>query len=62
MAQLANSYTLVLRPNNAGVVPRLLWRTQKDGVAVEYTSEPAQSAWQRFEANVLSRLPMDREL
>jgi cardiolipin synthase C len=62
MVQLANSYTLALRPNNAGAVPRLLWRTQKDGVAVEYTSEPAQSAWQRFEANVLSRLPMDREL
>jgi hypothetical protein len=29
---------------------------------VEYTSEPVRSGWQRFEADILSQLPLDREL
>jgi putative cardiolipin synthase len=62
MAQPVNSYMLVLRPNDAGSAPSVVWRTQEDGKAVEYITEPARSDWQRTKANMLSVLPLDREL
>ena len=62
MVQPVNSYMLVLRPNESGGKPGLVWRTQEDGKAVEYDREPARSDWQRFKVNVLSLLPMDKEL
>ena len=62
MVQPANSYMLVLRQNDAGRPPSLMWRTQENGKAVEYDTEPARSDWQRFEVNGLSLLPLDREL
>jgi putative cardiolipin synthase len=62
MVQPANSYILAIRPGEAGGSRGLMWRTQEDAKVVEYTSEPARSGWQRFEANVLSHLPLDREL
>jgi putative cardiolipin synthase len=62
MVQPANSYKLVLRPNNAGRAPSMMWQTQEGGNAVEYDTEPARSDWQRFEVNVLSLLPLDKEL
>ncbi|MGA7178493.1 MAG: phospholipase D-like domain-containing protein, partial [Thiobacillaceae bacterium] len=62
MVQPANAYSLALRPSAAGGAPALVWRTQKDGKAVEYDTEPARSNWQRFEVNILSLLPLDREL
>ena len=62
MVQPVNSYMLVLRPNESGGRPGLVWRTQEDGKAVEYDTEPARSDWQRLKVNVLSLLPMDKEL
>ncbi len=62
MVQPANSYTLALRPNDAGKAPSLVWRTQENGKAVEYDTEPARSDWQRIKANSLSLLPLDKEL
>ncbi|MDD5177203.1 MAG: phospholipase D family protein [Sterolibacterium sp.] len=62
MVQPANSYMLALRPNDAGGSPSLVWCTQEDAKAVEYDTEPARSDWQRFKANVLTLLPMDKEL
>jgi putative cardiolipin synthase len=62
MAQPVNSYLLALRPNGTGRTPGLVWRTQEDGKAVEYDTEPARSAWQRTKVNILSLLPMDEEL
>lgn len=62
MVQPANSYMLALRPNDAGGSPKLVWHTQEDGKAVEYETEPARSGWQRIEVNILSLLPLDREL
>jgi putative cardiolipin synthase len=62
MAQPENSYALALRPVSAGSTPGLVWRTQEDGKAVEYTREPARSRWQRVEVEVLSLLPLDAEL
>ena len=58
----ANSYMLALRPNDAGRSPSLVWRTQENAKAVEYDAEPARSDWQRVKVNVLSLLPLDKEL
>jgi putative cardiolipin synthase len=62
MVQPVNSYGLALRPNDAGGAPSLVWLTQEDGNAVEYDIEPARSEWQRFKVNILSMLPLDKEL
>lgn len=62
MVQPVNSYMLALRPNDAGRAPRLVWRTQEDAKAVVYETEPARSDQQRFKANILSLLPLDKEL
>jgi cardiolipin synthase C len=62
MVQTVNSYVLALRATDAGGAPGLLWRTREDVKLVEYYIEPARSDWQRFEANVLSHLPLDDEL
>jgi putative cardiolipin synthase len=62
MVQPVNSYQLALRPNVAGGAPDLVWRTQEGGRVIEYDTEPARSSWQRFKANILSLLPLDREL
>ncbi len=57
-----NSYRLALRPNDADRSLGLLWHTEENGRAVEYTMEPARSDWQRIKANALSLLPLDKEL
>jgi putative cardiolipin synthase len=62
MVQPANSYRLALRPNPAGGAPGLVWLTQEDGKAVEYDVEPARSDWARIKVNILSLLPVDKEL
>ena len=43
-------------------VPHLVWDSQENGNAVEYTREPARGEWQRLEQNLLSWLPIGREL
>jgi putative cardiolipin synthase len=62
MVQPVNSYVLALRPNDAGGAPRLVWRTQEEGKAIEYDTEPARSDQQRINVNILSLLPLDKEL
>jgi putative cardiolipin synthase len=62
MVQPVNAYKLILRPNQAGGAPSLVWHTQKDGQVAEYDTEPARSDWQRVKANILSLLPVDDEL
>lgn len=62
MVQPVNSYSLVLHQNETGGRPRLVWRTQEGAEAVEYTTEPARTEWQRFRVKVLSLLPLDGEL
>ena len=62
MVQPANAYELALRPNDERGSPSLVWRTQEDGKAVEYDTEPARSDWQRFKVDILSLLPLDSEL
>ena len=62
MVQPVNSYKLALRPSKTGGAPDLVWQTQEDRKAVEYDTEPARSDWQRIKVNVLSPLPLDKEL
>jgi putative cardiolipin synthase len=62
MARPENSYIPGLTAASSGRTPRLVWRTQENGNAVEYSREPARSAWQRSELKFFSLLPLDREL
>jgi putative cardiolipin synthase len=62
MVQPANSYMPVLRPNDGERSPSVMWRTREGGKDMEYCAEPARSAWQRIEANILSKMPLDQEL
>jgi len=62
MVHPANAYALELRSDPAGGPPSLVWHTQEDGKSVEYDVEPARSDWQRIKVNVLTLLPMDKEL
>ena len=62
MVSPPNSYELALLSRDGGRSPRLVWRTQEDGKAVEYDREPARSNWQRLEVDFLTLLPLDDEL
>jgi putative cardiolipin synthase len=62
MVSPPNSYELMLLPRAGGESPSLVWRTEEDGVAVEYDREPARSIWQRLTVEFLSLLPLDEEL
>ncbi|MES2406360.1 MAG: phospholipase D family protein [Pseudomonadota bacterium] len=61
MVEPANAYELILRRNSAGD-SSLVWKTQEQGKMVEYTTEPARSDWQRMKVNIMSLLPLDKEL
>jgi len=62
MAQPANSYAPALRAGSAAGAPRLVWRTEEGARAVEYDKEPARDESQRANAQLLSLLPLDKEL
>jgi putative cardiolipin synthase len=62
MVRPENVYSLAWREATASLPAHLVWDTQEDGKAVEYTQEPARSSGQRFDQKVLSWLPFDREL
>jgi putative cardiolipin synthase len=62
MVQPENAYSVVLRPDAEGPGQHLAWRTRQDGVDAELTVEPEREWFQRSRANLLSRLPIDREL
>jgi putative cardiolipin synthase len=62
MVSPPNSYAVTLLSRDTGQPPRLVWRTEEDGKAVEYDTEPARTEQQRFKAKVLSLLPLDKEL
>jgi len=62
MVQPINSYMLELHTNDGGRSPSILWRTQEDTKTIEYDTEPARSNWQRVKVNILTLLPMDKEL
>jgi putative cardiolipin synthase len=61
MVQPANAYALAWRTLGTGS-PQLVWDSQENDNAVEYTREPARSEWQRLEQSLLSWLPIAGEL
>jgi len=61
MVQPANAYALAWRTLGSGS-SQLVWDSQINGDAIEYTREPARSGWQRLEQNLLSWLPIGPEL
>jgi putative cardiolipin synthase len=61
MVQPANAYALAWRTLGSGS-SQLVWDSQINGDAVEYTREPARSEWQRLEQSLLSWLPIGPEL
>jgi cardiolipin synthase C len=62
IAQPANSYQIVNRPDNASRARRLVWRTEESKTLVEFEQEPAEDVWQRIRVNIYSLLPLDAEL
>ena len=62
MARPENSYLLAFAAVSPELAPRLVWRTEENGQAVEYSREPSRSAWQGWRLRVFSLLPLDREL
>ena len=62
MARPENSYAVSFQTADAPHARRLLWRTSVGGRPVEYDSEPARSAWQKFKVRLLTLLPLDSEL
>ena len=62
MVQPVNSYRLALRRNDWGEASSLLWHTQEGAQPLDYDMEPARSDWQRIKVNILSLLPLDKEL
>jgi cardiolipin synthase C len=62
MTQPANAYAVTLQPGDAQASPQLTWSTVKQTQPVSYHTEPARSAWQRFEVDSLSLLSLDHEL
>jgi putative cardiolipin synthase len=62
MTQPENAYTVALQGQTPGDAPELTWSTKKSGTPVTLHTEPARSAWQRFEVHFLELFPIDREL
>ncbi|MES2103804.1 MAG: phospholipase D family protein [Pseudomonadota bacterium] len=62
LAQPVNAYVLELRAGDAGQAASLVWHTKEGGKVVDYDVEPARSSWQRTKVNMLSLLPLDKEL
>jgi putative cardiolipin synthase len=62
MTQPASAYAVSLRAGAAGAAPEMVWRTLENEKPVEYTHEPSNSFRRRFEAKLLSLMPIEREL
>ena len=58
MAQLENAYVPTLITGG----PPLVWHSEENGQAVEYSREPERRGWQRWELNFFSLLPLEKEL
>jgi putative cardiolipin synthase len=57
----ANSYRVALADASSGS-PKVVWRTEERGAAIEYDTEPARSDADRMKVHLLSLLPLDGEL
>jgi cardiolipin synthase C len=62
MVKPVNAYKVAFKAAPADRAPSLVWRTQEDAKIVEYGTEPARSDTQRYKAQILTWLPLDKEL
>ncbi|MEP7084783.1 MAG: phospholipase D family protein [Betaproteobacteria bacterium] len=62
IAQPANSYQVINRPDNTSPQRRIVWRTEENKMLVEHEQEPAANFCQRMRVNIYSWLPLDSEL
>jgi putative cardiolipin synthase len=62
VAQPANSYVLGLGPQGITGKPKLIWRTEENGAAVAYDTEPRVDAVRRFKVDALKFLPIESQL
>jgi len=62
VAQPANSYVLGLGPQGAMGKPTLIWRTEENGAAATYDTEPRVDAVRRFKVDALKFLPIESQL
>ena len=62
LTQLEDSYTVTLQQDLSGDPPQLEWHTVRDGQPLVLHSEPARSAWEKFEVDFLKLFPIDSEL
>jgi putative cardiolipin synthase len=62
MTQPQSSYAVSLQVSDPLSRPRVSWATVEAGQAITYSVEPARSSWQRFKVQLLTLLPLDREL
>jgi hypothetical protein len=53
---------VTLDTDATGGLAHLAWHTEESGRPVTYTIEPARSAWQRMQVELLTMLPLDHEL
>jgi cardiolipin synthase C len=60
VAKLENAYvpTLITGSSHSP----LLWHSEENGQAVEYSGEPERRVWQRWELDFFSLLPLEKEL
>ena len=60
MAKLETAYvpTLITGSSHSP----LLWHSEENGQAVEYSGEPERCPWQRGELDFFSLLPLEKEL
>ncbi len=62
MSALENAYQPAYVGTASGTAAHLQWTTHENGATVIYRHEPAPSVWRRIVVNVLSWLPVRREL
>ena len=62
MTQPSSAYAVSLRSEGPGRAPVMVWSTLENDQPVEYTREPSNSLRRRVEVNLLSLLPIEREL
>jgi len=62
MAQPANAYQVLLRPNTSGDGQHLIWRTLEGEEMIDFREEPERNEIHTLSADILSLLPLDSDL
>jgi putative cardiolipin synthase len=57
-----NAYRVSLEPAGGVLPSKLVWTTVEHGMTVRYESEPAKTALQKAQVDLLTVLPIDSEM